>query len=115
MARPSAIEPGPYSIFIEEEGDATTMAKGFVILFPVTDAVLLFLLFFHTLRISALSHPYHLCSNAPCIAQSRTLHTIANCLSTSKFLRLEKSQEHNAISFYTVSGSKYKTKSRAHQ
>ena len=66
-ARPLMIEPRVYYMLIEPEGEATTIAKSFVILRPVTDAVLLLFLS-HKLNITALPRPCYLCSNASCAA-----------------------------------------------
>ena len=57
------IDPGFNSTFIEPESDTSAIRESFVIVFPVTDAVLLFV-FSHKLNITALSHPCYLCSNA---------------------------------------------------
>ena len=59
------IEPRVYYLLIEPEGEATTIAKSFVILGPVTDAVELFFLLFHRLRITASPHPYSFYAATP--------------------------------------------------
>lgn len=57
MAALFVVEPGCNSIFGKPECYATAIGESFVILRPVTDAVLLLFLLFHRLRITVSPHP----------------------------------------------------------
>src|SRR5262245_12809459 len=56
LASPVMVQPGADAIIIKPEGDTSALSESFVIVFPVTDAVLQFV-FSHKLNITALPHP----------------------------------------------------------